>query len=142
MGLAACNSTKDDGTYFDGTALYETYLETTFEGTTGNIRLNKETGTRDPETVYFSVANFRDEPSDVEGMVKFVAKQTHLFRNNVWETVDEFIYSSGMLEAPPDSPVPIVNYNYIGTGLRAAGLSRCAMILALSIVCAAWSEFW
>ena len=41
---------------------------------------------------------------------------------------------------PSDSSEPEVDYNYIGTGLRAVGLSLCAITLALSAFCAMWSE--
>ena len=80
LGLAACSVTVE-GKYFNGTSLYKQLLETTFEGTTGNIKFLKETGTRDPETVYFSVVNWLAmEPAN--GTVAFRSTRTHLFRNS------------------------------------------------------------
>ena len=133
LGLAACSATKEeDGTYFDGTELYNEMMNVTFSGTTGNVRLGI-TGSRDPLTAMFSVKNFlADEP--VDGMVSFSAERTHVQRNGVWEEKQPFIYNDGSTTPPSDTPTSEVDYNYIGTGLRAGGLVLCAIILALSLV--------
>ena len=140
LGLAACSATKEDGagTYFDGTELYNEMMNVNFSGTTGNVRLG-EAGSRDPLTAMFSVKNFlADEP--VDGMVSFSAERTHVQRNGVWEEKQPFIYNDGSTTPPSDTPTSEVDYNYIGTGLRAGGLVLCAIILALSLVWALWSE--
>jgi len=142
FGLAACDVTKEVE-YFDGSTFYEGILNTTFEGTTGKVSYIKETGSREPESTVYSMNNFLgSEP--VNGTVIFEPTITNIFRSGEWSQPDpnvKFVYSGGGTVAPVSMIEAEVNMNYIGTGLRAAGLLLCAIILALSIGFAFWSKF-
>lgn len=140
MGLAACNITKPD-TYFNGTSLYDSIINNSFEGTTGKVAyLN--TGSREPESAIYVINNFRETPP-VNGTVTFLPTRTNIFQGGVWtqDPNEVFIYNGGGTIPPASMLEPEVEMNYIGTGLRAAGLLLCAVILGLSIGFASWSKY-
>jgi hypothetical protein len=55
LGLAECNVSSSDNSYFDGRTHYDQVLKTTFEGTTGDIVPDLSTGTRDPRHAVYQI---------------------------------------------------------------------------------------
>lgn len=141
IGLAACNS-ANDGIGFNGTTLYQNILESDFEGTTGKVKYIKESGSREPESAVYVMNNFLAAPP-VNGTVKFMPTATNVFSNGEWRQMGpKFIYNGGGTVVPVSKDEPVVEFNYIGTGLRAGGLVLCAIILGLSIGFAAWTKYF
>ena len=140
IGLAACNVAKPE-TFFNGTSLYDNIISNTFEGTTGEVAY-LDTGSRVPTSAIYSMNNFRETPP-VNGTITFMPTRTSVFQQGAWieDANEKFIYNGGSTQAPASKLEPKIEKNYIGTGLRAAGLFLCSVILALSIGFASWSEF-
>jgi len=140
IGLAACNVVKPE-TFFNGTSLYDNIISNSFEGTTGQVAY-LDTGSRVPTSAIYSMNNFRAIPP-VNGTITFMPTRTSVFQEGAWvqDTNEKFIYNGGGLVAPASKLEPKIEKNYIGTGLRAAGLFLCSVILALSIGFGLWSKF-
>ena len=140
IGLAACNVAKPE-TFFNGTSLYDNIISNTFEGTTGEVAY-LDTGSRVPTSAIYSMNNFRETPP-VNGTITFMPTRTSVFQQGAWvqEENEKFIYNGGATVAPVSKAIVPVEKNYIGTGLRAAGLFLCSVILALSIGFAWWSKY-
>ena len=140
IGLAACNVVKPE-TFFNGTILYDNIISNSFEGTTGQVAY-LDTGSRVPTSAIYSMNNFRAIPP-VNGTITFMPTRTSVFQDGAWveDANEEFIYNGGGLVAPASKLEPKIEKNYIGTGLRAAGLFLCSVILALSIGFGFWSEY-
>lgn len=140
IGLAACNVAKPE-TFFNGTSLYNNIINNSFEGTTGEVAY-LDTGSRVPTSAIYSMNNFRATPP-VNGTITFVPTRTSVFQQGAWvqEANEKFIYNGGGTQAPVSKAIVPVEMNYIGTGLRVAGLFLCSVILALSIGFGFWSKF-
>ena len=141
LGLAACAADKQDGSYFDGAQLFEALLQTTVvDGTTGNEVRFDANGSRDPASATFTIVNWLPGAADEDGLVTMSNEVTAIFQNGAWKPVAQFLYNGVSEVAPLDSPVPDTDYNYLGTGLRAAGLTLCAIALAASLGWMIWTK--
>lgn len=140
LGLAACDAVekRDGRPFLDGTAMFQSLVSKTFVGATGNVTLNSTTGTRLPETALFSVTNVVISPVN-DTHVSFSSQLTDEFTDGSWNQVSPFVYSDGTSEIPSDLPPQQIDFNYIGTGLRAAGLAMSGIILLASLGLALWT---
>ena len=141
MGLSAC-SAKNSSTYFDGETHFDVMKRTSFAGASGTIVLDNVTGTRDPNSAYFTLHNFVEADQGQaggDGSVLYKAVESRLFRDAEWETVNDFIFNDGTTTPPPDLPPLVPNRNHINNALRIVGLTFCAISLLLSFGFAGWT---
>jgi len=133
LGLAACNVTRGRD-FFDGKAHYDAFKRMRFAGATGDLFFEEDTGSRDPNSALFQMFNY-EESAESEGSdeVSFTDDTTALFQNGGWIVDRPFTYNDGTAEIRPDLPDAHVDYKYIGTGLRAAGLVLCALVMLQAI---------
>ena len=147
LGLAACRLVAEaDGPegeeYFGGEELFRALLDAApFEGTSGRIVLDPETGTRDPRSALFSLTNFvPDAEAAVDpGMVRFTGTGTDLYMSGEWDKLAPYIFNDGTTETPLDLPVLHTNGNYLSTGLKAVCYTLCAIIIVLALGFSVWT---
>ena len=107
--------------------------ETQFEGATGSIVLDPTTGTRSPESAFFELINYVEAPSEGDSNeVAMRPSNSYLFQNG-WQELTPMIFNDGTSTIQPGLPEITIDYNYIGTGLRAAGLVMCSIVLAMCV---------
>ena len=144
LGLAACNASSSALSNFTAQDHYNAMMQSSFMGTSGRIRLNEETGTRDPKSARFVLTNFVSEAEESGGSVdsdtvRVTSVLSNFYSGGQWTQVEPFIFNDGTPVAPSDLPPVEMNNNYIGVALRAVGLSLAACILSIAIACAAWT---
>lgn len=143
LGLAACEltSSSDNDEYFTGEELFQAFLNTTFEGTSGKIILDKETGTRDPQSAVFSLMNYVvDEDADVGAdEVQFKGVESSLFKSGVWETRLAYTFNDGTALVPSDLPFLETETNYLSLGLKVVGFCLCSIIVVLAVGSSCWT---
>ena len=133
LGLAACNVTQGED-FFDGKSHYDAFKRMRFTGATGDLFFEQDTGSRDPNSALFQMFNYAESPeSEGSDEVSFVDDTTALFQNGEWIIDEPFVYNDGTTVIRPDLPDVSVDYKYIGTGLRAAGLVLCALVMLQAI---------
>jgi len=143
MGLAACEAAAqhndDTQIYINGTGTFQNILNTSFQGASGNIRVDQITGTRLPETAFFRLTNVIEEPVN-ETHVTFRVQESDAFIDGIWvKQENAFVFNDGTTHIPSDLPPLVENYNYIGGALRATGLAMAAVVLLCSLTFAAWT---
>jgi len=143
LGLASCElveiSQKDE--YFTGEELFQAFINTTFEGTSGLVVLHQTTGTRNPWSAFFSLTNIvADENADVNsGMVQFKGVGTDLFKSGEWESLFPYTFNDGTSDIPLDLPALETETNYLDMGLKVVGLILCGIIVALALGFSYWT---
>ena len=143
LGLAAWQlaTQSDRDCYFTGEELFEEFRNTTFDGTTGPMILNPETGTRDPQSASFSIMNVvYDQNSNADqGSVKFKGVQTDYFESGIWESFIPYTFNDGTSEVPPELPVLEAETNYLSSALRILGWVLCGIIVVLALSSIFWT---
>lgn len=145
LGLAACNaSSQQPGGYFTAQEHYDAMLDSNFMGTSGMIRLNRETGTRNPKSARFVLTNFVEDKalstSDESGnKVKITSFVSKYYEGGQWIDVEPFIFNDGTSIVPRELPEAQLDAHYIGTPLRAFGISLSACILLIAMGWAFWT---
>ena len=137
LGLAACSLTPKPER-FTSQDLYQAFVETEFEGSSGSVKFSNVTGSRTPQSALFSLSNFViDNNSD--GEVKFKKVETHLFTSNQWEIYSAYIFADGTPVIPPDLPALEHDPNHLNTPIKVVGLLLCAIIITMSIAFCLWT---
>jgi hypothetical protein len=152
LGLAACEAAaeqEETKNYFDGPRHFDKFVQSSFEGASGQVRIASATTSRDPTSALYVIFNAVPNEPDERGMVSFTVRPSVVFEPNDASSQDsagwddlpgsEFIFANGSLDAPPALPLLEVNLNYIGTPLRVIGLSMSAIAVALSLAFASWT---
>ncbi|KAK1740311.1 GABA-B receptor-like protein [Skeletonema marinoi] len=145
-GLSACNlemnhNTTDGSFALSGGDHYDAIVASTFEGTSGTIVFNSETGTRNPKSALFTLSNFVDDPdASTSDVVQFKSQETDVFEFGAWRSLQPFVFNNGDTIAPPDLPETEVDRNYIPAVLRSVGLTLCGVIIVLSIGFTVWTK--
>ena len=139
LGLASCEM-RSNGT-FTGEDLYNAFKYTTFEGASGSVVLDDETGTREPKSAVFILKNFvSDKDTEVDStMIRFKSVDTDFFNLGQWESVVSYTFNDGSNDVPVDLPPLIPERNYPSVGLKVIGLIFCAIIFGFAIAFGVWT---
>jgi serine/threonine protein kinase len=130
LGLAACDAYQDNES-FSGQEHFDRLVETTFTGVSGNVVFDQVTGTRDPNSALYKVANFVEE--DTGDGVRFVPVVTDLFQDGDWNQQEEFLFNDGTTNLPRDLPPPIEDNGDDGTSLALLIGGPVAVVVALIV---------
>ena len=143
LGLAACKlaSVPEMNNSFTGEELFATFVSTTFNGVSGSVVLDPETGTRDPRSALFSLANFveDDKASVSQGSVKFKGVEVNLYKSGEWDDIIQYTFNDGTSNIPSDLPYLETNPNHLNFGLKVVGSILCAFILASAVGFSIWT---
>lgn len=157
VGLAACKAAKERNVFFSGTTLYEAFKQNQFDGASGRVVIDQKTGTRDHNTVLYSMYNIVANNPEENGNVKVLAKVTSIYENNAemnpttelrpneisaqWIPLQgvDFIYSNDETTAPMDLPPLHVTHSTMADALQIFGYVLCGFILLLSLLAASWT---
>lgn len=134
LGLAMCQLPNE---FFSGTEIYdELRHNVVFEGASGGVKFNPETGSRDLEGVEIALWNMQARGDDLKPVLSSLL--TYHQDSLTIETISPYIYWDGSTEVP--DPLPP-----FGEGLRlipgaelAVGYTICALAVLLSV---GWSVF-
>ncbi|CAB9518280.1 Gamma-aminobutyric acid (GABA) B receptor [Seminavis robusta] len=142
IGLAACQEVAS-GITLAGDKHYQRTLQTNFDGATGRVVLNPETGTREATSALFSLTNFVQDDTnnmDPDGNVGIRAVVANVFQNGNWTTLEPYIFNDGSTVPTLDLPPSKVDANYIHTAARALILFFGCSIMILSMAFATWTK--
>ena len=148
MGLAACGLVEESGSaYFSGTELFDGFVQQSFEGASGTVAIDPATTSRDPKSAFFVLYNTDGTTKD--GTTTFsVETVSHTARSQdanatiiSWVNMDgkEYVYSDGTTTFPQPLPTLEHNYNYLGPGVRGAGLALAGLVFVTALFFASWT---
>jgi hypothetical protein len=151
LGLAACEAAEEQEetkNYFDGPQHFDKFVQSSFEGASGQVRIASATTSRDPTSALYVIFIAVPNEPDERGMVSFTVRPSVMFEPNDASSQDaagwddlpgsEFIFANRSLDAPQSLPFLEVNLNHIGTPLRVISLNMSIIAVALSIGFAMW----
>lgn len=81
LGLSACAAITND-MVLTGESHHSFLAATEFDSISGKVVFNDETGTRDPSSALYKVANYLEEEQD--GAIAFKPVTTNLFQESQW----------------------------------------------------------
>jgi len=157
LGLAACqlastSSSFDDATTansFTGEELYQAYVNTTFRGASGLVDLDRITGTRKPQSAFFSLTNFVIDEDDIDDasqvgdqqlpQVRFKGVETSILNSGTWTVIKPYTFNDGTHTIPLDLPVVIEHAYGIGTGLKVVGMILSFVVIGLAFIVGVWT---
>lgn len=137
FGLAACNAINQTGLSLTGQDHYAHMLNSSFNGATGPIVFDPDTGSRIPRSMLYDFSNAVPMLLD-NGNITFVEVETHYFADK-WIAKQAVIFNDNTTNIPKDLPVQDVNDNHVGTALRSVGLVMAALVVILSIGFGLWA---
>jgi len=144
-GLAACNISRGGDKYFNGPDHYKASVTNEFMGTSGYVVLDKDTGTRDPNSLSFVLKTFKlveeSTRTSEDGITEtgYAQVSTYKYDGENFEQMSPLIFNDGRTDIPSDLPNFTLDENYIGMTLRVLGLILSATVMILSIVFGIWT---
>jgi len=100
LGLAACAASQTNRS-FSGRDHFDYFVNTTFQGVSGDVVLAPITGSRTATSCLFKVANWLEE--DLGGnLVEFKPVVTDLFQDSIWNNQRKYIFNDGTSDLPTD----------------------------------------
>ena len=144
LGIASCQLRLRGNAAFTGAELFQYFKNTTFEGTSGSVVFDTETGTRDPNSAVFLLKNaVYDEDATVEpGMIQFKSVDTDVFNSGRWDNLMPYTFNDGSSSISPDLPPLEVDYNYPSVGLKVVGLLFFLIIFVLAVGFSYWTYIY
>jgi len=151
-GLAACEAANNnfysknmnniENDYFTGTELFNKMLQTDFEGVSGKVKLDNESGTRLASTAVYTITNLVVNNSSEDDLVAtFSSQVTHVFQDSKWiNTEYQYIYNDGTTEIPPSLPsAAALDQHHLSLALKRLCKSMGALIMIASIGLGIWT---
>ena len=148
-GLAACRAV-DDALFLDGDNFYRQMLETKFSGLSGLVSLDKETGSRIPNSTAYSIFNMLDlnetettNSGEINGTAPefpFQYRLVDLFSANKLNHYKDFVFNDGTTQPPKEIQQwdATTRINLRG-GTVAVASVLCAISILFALVCAVWT---
>lgn len=139
IGLSMCRASQNK-TFFQGDEVYKYFLQTPFQGASGDVIVDNITGTRVYETISFVIWNSRVSDNGTNGNARVELVPAFHYSQGSWEQIatNEFIYGDGST-VPPSSLPPIqFDYNYIGNAGRIAGYTLMGITICCSVLALLW----
>jgi hypothetical protein len=140
LGIAACECER---ALFTGTELYEQLLKTEFDGVSGHVAFEHETGTRRSEDFRYRVQNLLiSEERSTEEEFRFTSKTTSFvdLRTSSVEHLLPFVYADSSTTPPLSLPPIDEDMHLITQGALAVGLSLAGLAILLSTVWGLWTQ--
>jgi hypothetical protein len=140
MGLSMCLAGAD-AEFFTGPKIYDYFRNLTFAGTSGDVKIAPETGTRDYNTVTYVMWNVQNyDERNEEGRVQFQLAPTNYYRDGKWNQIENMtvIYGDGGTEAPDSLPPVSMDMNYIGRSGQITGYALMGFVMVLAIASFLW----
>ena len=117
LGLAACKA-FDENISFTGQEHFDRLVETTFKGISGSVAFTQETGTRDPSSALYKVANYVEgeeiDPDTGNVVIRFNPVVTDLFLDGDWVTQADYVFNDGTTTLPAYLPPPEADEAQLG----------------------------
>lgn len=131
----------------DGRRHYESIMNTTYMGASGNVRFNPATGSRESSSALFTITNFplhsyKNQSNSSLPVLALKAVKTHYYYDSLWHeaaNATPITFSDGSTTLPAGLPPTELKTAYIGAGLRAVGLTLAAVVLCLALACSSWT---
>lgn len=103
LALAACDEYEVNPA-FTGVDHYQRLKNTTFTGISGTVNLDNTTGTRDPSSALYKVANYvaREEVEEGETVIRFEAVISSLLQSGEWVEQVPYVFNDGTNNLPAD----------------------------------------
>ena len=106
LGLSACNAITED-LVLTAEAHVAAVRALSFTSISGTVAFDPVTGSRDPSSALYKVANFQEQELE-DGKIIFQPVVTNLFQNSEWNWQEEYFFNDGTSNLPPDLP-PVVS---------------------------------
>jgi hypothetical protein len=99
-GLAACGGVSKD-LFLDGDTFYDYLYESSFQGISGNVLLDRSTGSRVANNTIYTIVNLiDDENKNPNYPVNFLPQTSDRYGDNGWEKVNPFVYFDNSTNFP------------------------------------------
>jgi len=137
LGIAACEAQNE---FFTGQELYDQVKKTSFEGASGSVSFDPQTGTRRSENVIYVVNNLvKNEKRSTAETIEFDVIPAIEVVNGKLTILEPFVYADYGLIAPPSLPAYNMNMNLIPRGLQVFGWVLAALVIFFSSWCMYWT---
>ena len=127
LGLSACAAITND-MVLTGESHHSFLAATEFDSISGKVVFNDETGTRDPSSALYKVANYLEEEQD--GAIAFKPVTTNLFQESQWNNLEDYIFNDGTSNLPIDIAPPLEE-SELSLSILAGGPALVIAILGL-----------
>lgn len=149
-GLAACNAVDND-LFLSIDEFYQQIIETKFEGVSGLISLDSETGSRIPNsTLYtmFNLPNFdatqgintNNGTNNTAAGFPFEYIVDDTFDGSKWTQYESFVFNDGTTQPPPE--IQLWNMGSSRVTLGSAAVTIVSIFCIVSIICALACGVW
>jgi hypothetical protein len=156
VGLSACAAVAEGRGYnsssnnnnnnltLTGDTLHEHIVTfPSFQGVTGEVKLDPATGSRIPDGTYYEVTNFvPEEFMDEESKktkIRFQRIITNQYNNGTWILKTPFIFNDGTTNLPYGIPKASPEQVFINIGVKAIGFVFCAVSILMAIGFGIWT---
>jgi hypothetical protein len=139
LGIGGCQAKAD---LFTGPELFESFKQVEFDGATGRVSFDKETGKRNPETVRHQIYNFitvADEAGEVATVIPYKSQLITTVGNRSIESTRPFVFNGGNTTPPLGQPLPSEDLNLVSNGVRSICWVASGTVLLFSFYCSLWT---
>jgi hypothetical protein len=145
LGLAACavspGINETEGFFLNGKTHYERMVHTAFQGVSGDVVFNPETGSKEPNHTLYKVTNFVDAPiSGDNNIVQYEEVLTNIYEKGQWKKLNPFVFNDGSTNIPSDIPPVALIDDVVTPPIRISVLLLCGVIFLLVVGCITWTH--
>ena len=140
LGLSMCRAGAETE-FFTGPSIYDYFRNLTFEGTSGSVVVDPETGTRNFTTVTYVLWNVQNYAElDGQGNVQFQLAPTYVHQNGKWNEIEgkTFVYGDNSTTVPNSLPPVSMDMNYIGEAGLIVGYILMGIVVSFSVASFVW----
>jgi len=141
LGVTACNASNGLPDRFTGAEFYEALKHTKFDGVSGRVQFDPDTGTRLAAHVRYSVEYIvlSDNRSD-DSYYRFDSKIVAIMQQDNLTAYHPFLHHDNTTNSPQDlPPIDDVNLNLLPPGVHILGYALAGIVMVASIVCFIWT---
>ncbi|CAB9525052.1 Gamma-aminobutyric acid (GABA) B receptor [Seminavis robusta] len=136
LSLAACNTPG----LFTGPEVYSQFLQTEFQGVSGLVQFDNQTGTRNFNTVQYRIDNILLSANrSTETHYRYDSHIAAIAGSKHVEFPEAFVYADGSTIVPPSIPPVHHEYNKISLWALILGWTMAGLVLLFSVLAMLWT---
>eukprot|EP00544_Gedaniella_sp_CCMP2646_P004871 CAMPEP_0202485260 /NCGR_PEP_ID=MMETSP1361-20130828/4139_1 /ASSEMBLY_ACC=CAM_ASM_000849 /TAXON_ID=210615 /ORGANISM="Staurosira complex sp., Strain CCMP2646" /LENGTH=1067 /DNA_ID=CAMNT_0049114115 /DNA_START=47 /DNA_END=3250 /DNA_ORIENTATION=+ len=140
LGISMCRAGAETE-FIQGPSIFEYFRNLTFDGASGTVVIDPETGTRNYTSFTYAIWNVQNyDKLDDQGRVQFQLAPTNYHQDGEWKAVSgiPFIYGDNSTEVPEALPPVNMDMNYIGNAGIIVGYVLMAIIMLFGLAAFVW----